>query len=71
MVPGKDTFRLKTSGASRVVWVRTPEQHLVDTVEQAVSVLGSVAAFLSKATASQPILSRTSLFLCMAARYKP
>jgi len=46
MVPGKDTWRLKTSGASRVVWVRTPEQHLVETVEQAVSALGSVNRLL-------------------------
>jgi hypothetical protein len=46
MVPGKDTFRLKTSGASQVVWVRTPEQHLVDTMEQALSVLGSYNGLL-------------------------
>jgi|GEM_PF-981049 len=46
MVPGKDTFRLKTSGASRVVWVRTPEQHLVETMEQAVSALGCFSGLL-------------------------
>lgn len=46
MVPGKDTFRLKTSGASQVVWVRTPEQHLVDTMEQALSVLESYKGLL-------------------------
>lgn len=46
MVPGKDTFRLKTSGAAQVVWVRTPEQHLVDTMEQALSVLGSYNGLL-------------------------
>jgi len=46
LVPGKDTFRLKTSGASQVVWVRTPEQHLVDTMEQALSVLGSCRGLL-------------------------
>jgi hypothetical protein len=46
MVPGKDTFRLKTSGASQVVWVRTPEQHLVDTMGQALSVLESCSGLL-------------------------
>jgi hypothetical protein len=40
MVPGKDTFRLKNAGAAQVVWVRTPEQNLVDSMEQALSVLG-------------------------------
>jgi hypothetical protein len=40
MVPGKDTFRLKNAGAAQVVWVRTPEQNIVDTMEQALSVLG-------------------------------
>jgi len=61
MVPGKDTFRLKTSGASQVVWVRTPEQHLVETMEQALSVLGSYKGLLiegnSIATYIEPDLS--------------
>ena len=29
MVPGKDTFRLKTSGAKQVIWVRSPENNLM------------------------------------------
>jgi Ni2+-binding GTPase involved in maturation of urease and hydrogenase len=46
LMPGKDTCRLKTSGATQVVWVRTPEQHLVETMEQAVSVMKSVSGLL-------------------------
>ena len=39
MVPGKDTFRLKTSGAKQVIWVRSPENTLMDAMEQACSLL--------------------------------
>ena len=28
MAPGKDTWRLKTSGAAKVVWIRAQEKHL-------------------------------------------
>lgn len=39
MVPGKDTYRLKCSGAKQVVWVRTPEHNLIESMEQACSLL--------------------------------
>ena len=39
MVPGKDTFRLKSSGAKQVIWVRSPENNLLDSLEQACSLL--------------------------------
>ncbi len=39
MVPGKDTFRLKSSGAKQVVWVRSPEHTLMESMEQASSLL--------------------------------
>lgn len=39
MVPGKDTFRLKTSGAKQVIWVRSPEHSLMESMEQACSLL--------------------------------
>jgi len=39
MVPGKDTFRLKSSGAKQVIWVRSPEHTLMESMEQASSLL--------------------------------
>ncbi|MCX5894963.1 MAG: hypothetical protein NTZ51_03895 [Proteobacteria bacterium] len=39
MVPGKDTFRLKARGATKVVWVRSPEESLADAMEQALGLL--------------------------------
>lgn len=46
IVPGKDTCRLKTSGAKQVVWVRTPEHNLIESMEQACSLLGDCAGVL-------------------------
>jgi hypothetical protein len=39
MVPGKDTFRLKSSGAKQVIWVRSREHNLMESMEQAFSLL--------------------------------
>ena len=39
MVPGKDTFRLKSSGAKQVIWVRSPEHTLMESMEQASTLL--------------------------------
>ncbi len=68
MVPGKDTFRLKTSGASRVVWVRTPEQHLVETVEQAVSIIGSVSGLLIEGNSITTYLEPDLCLFCVWGR---
>ena len=46
MVPGKDTFRLKTSGAKQVIWVRSPEHNLMESMEQAYSLLVDCAGVL-------------------------
>jgi hypothetical protein len=46
MVPGKDTFRLKTSGAKQVIWVRSPEHNLMESMEQACSLLVDCAGVL-------------------------
>jgi hypothetical protein len=46
MVPGKDTFRLKSSGAKQVIWVRSPEHNLMESMEQACSLLVDCAGVL-------------------------
>lgn len=46
MVPGKDTFRLKSSGAKQVIWVRSPEHTLMESMEQASSLLVDCAGVL-------------------------
>jgi len=46
MVPGKDTFRLKSSGAKQVIWVRSPEHTLMESMEQASSLLLDCAGVL-------------------------
>ena len=46
MVPGKDTFRLKSSGAKQVIWVRSPEHTLMESMEQASSLLVACAGVL-------------------------
>ena len=46
MVPGKDTFRLSSSGAKQVIWVRSPEHTLMESMEQACSLLVDCAGVL-------------------------
>jgi len=46
MVPGKDTFRLKSSGAKQVIWVRSSENNLMESMEQACSLLVDCAGVL-------------------------
>jgi hypothetical protein len=41
MVAGKDTWRLKTSGAAQVVWVRAQEEHLKGALADALKRVGS------------------------------
>jgi len=37
MVSGKDTWRLKTGGARKVVWIQSQEEHLAEALVKAVS----------------------------------
>ncbi len=41
MVAGKDTWRLKTSGAAQVVWVRAQEEHLKEALAEALKRVGA------------------------------
>jgi len=42
MVPGKDSYRLKMSGASKVVWVQSSEEELSEAMGFAWSMIGEV-----------------------------
>jgi molybdopterin-guanine dinucleotide biosynthesis protein len=46
MVPGKDTCRLKTSGASKVVWVKSSEEELPEAMGFAWTMIGEVEGTL-------------------------
>jgi len=46
MVPGKDTWRLKTSGAAQVLWVRAREEDLPEALVRAFRRLTAAAAVL-------------------------
>lgn len=41
MVEGKDTWRMKTSGAAQVVWVRAQEEHLKEALADALKRVGA------------------------------
>ena len=40
MIPERDTFRMKKSGAEKVVWVKSTEQSLPEAMEHALSMTG-------------------------------
>lgn len=46
MVPGKDTFRLKSKGATKVVWVRSARQHLPEAMGKALLLTGNCQKIL-------------------------
>jgi Ni2+-binding GTPase involved in maturation of urease and hydrogenase len=46
MVDGKDTFRMKKSGAHKVVWVKTTEHSLPGAMEEALSMIGTPRGLL-------------------------
>jgi len=46
LVPGKDTYRLKTSGASKVVWVQSSEEELSEAMGFAWNMIGEVEGTL-------------------------
>lgn len=46
MMPEKDTFRMKKSGAKKVVWVRTTEKLLVEAMGQALGMINNPKGLL-------------------------
>jgi hypothetical protein len=62
MVPGKDTFRLKTAGAEQVVWVRSSEENLFESMKHALSLLASSAGILFEGSSALPYLPAHASF---------
>jgi hypothetical protein len=46
MIPGKDTYRLKMSGASKVVWVQSSEEELPEVMGLAWNLIGETEGTL-------------------------
>jgi len=46
MIPGKDTFRMKRSGAEKVVWVKATEESLQEAMEHALGMVGKPKGLL-------------------------
>lgn len=46
MIQGKDTFRMKKSGAEKVVWVKTTEKLLPEVLEKALVMIGTPKGLL-------------------------
>lgn len=46
MVADTDTFRMRVSGAEKVLWIRTTEDHLVDLMEKALDRVGDTHGLL-------------------------
>ena len=65
MVPGKDTWRLKTSGADRVVWVRAQEAHLKKALAGAIARCGTCERLLIEGNSMLAHLTPAlSIFIC-------
>ena len=46
MVPGTDTFRMKESGAEKVFWIRTTDDHIVNLMKQVLGRVGDSSGLL-------------------------
>jgi molybdopterin-guanine dinucleotide biosynthesis protein len=62
MVPEKDTFRMKQSGAEKVVWVRTTEKFLPEAMEQALRIIGNPKGLLIEGNSVLKHLNPTIAF---------
>lgn len=62
MVPEKDTFRLKKSGAEKVVWVRATERLLQEAMEQALGLIGKPKGLLIEGNSILKYLNPTIAF---------
>lgn len=65
MVAGKDTWRLKTSGAGQVVWVRAQEERLKGALAEAFKRVGTNPRLLIEGNSVLAhITPTTAIFLC-------
>jgi len=62
MVPEKDTFRMKRSGAEKVVWVRATERLLLEAMEQALTLIDRPKGLLIEGNSILNHLSPTIAF---------
>jgi|YNPNPStandDraft_1061719.scaffolds.fasta_scaffold40586_2 molybdopterin-guanine dinucleotide biosynthesis protein len=62
MVEGKDTWRLRQSGAYPVVWVQTTEQDIADSIQQALSLLCGVTKILIEGNSVVQYVDPTVVF---------
>ena len=62
MVPEKDTFRMKRSGAEKVVWVRSTERLLLEAMEQALTMIGKPKGLLIEGNSILKHLNPTIAF---------
>jgi molybdopterin-guanine dinucleotide biosynthesis protein len=65
MVAGKDTWRLKTSGAAQVVWLRAQEEHLKEALAVALKRVGSNPRLLIEGNSVLAHITPTvAVFMC-------
>ena len=65
MVAGKDTWRLKTSGAAQVVWVRAQEEHLQESLAEALRRVGANPRLLIEGNSVLGHITPTvAVFMC-------
>ena len=65
MVAGKDTWRLKTSGAAQVVWVRAQEEHLKEALADALRRVGANPRLLIEGNSMLGHITPTvAVFIC-------
>jgi len=65
IVPGKDTFRMKKSGAGKVVWVRATEKLLLNAMEQAWGMIGNPKGVLVEGNSILKYINPTLAFFVM------
>ena len=67
MVEGKDTWRLKNSGASKVVWINSTEQNTLDSFKTSLSLVANYQIILIEGNSILKYLNPDlSFFICDA-----
>ena len=67
MVEGKDTWRLKNSGASKVVWINSTEQNTLDSFKTSLSLVANYQIILIEGNSILKYLNpNLSFFICDA-----
>ena len=65
MVEGKDTWRLKKSGASKVIWINSTEDHTLDSFETSLGLIGNYKKVLIEGNSIlKYVTPDLSFFIC-------